>query len=45
MPTKLLFTQKFAQSIGATLGRHDRVIFKGPHPFGGDAHLNRSMAP
>ena len=40
MPTNLHFTQKFADSIVATLGCHDRVIFKGHLPFGGDGHLN-----
>jgi hypothetical protein len=34
------FTEKFASSIVTTLGCHDRVIFKGYLPFGGDAHLN-----
>jgi hypothetical protein len=40
MPTNLRFTQKFASSIVAVLGCHDRVIFKGYLPFGGDGHLN-----
>jgi len=38
MPTN--FTKKFASSIVAVLGCHDRVIFKGHLPFGGDQHLN-----
>lgn len=40
MSTNLHFTQKFAGAIVATLGCHDRVIFKGHLPFGGDGHLN-----
>jgi hypothetical protein len=40
MPTNLRFTQRFADSIVATLECHDRVIFKGYLPFGGDDHLN-----
>ncbi len=40
MPTNLHFTQKFASSIVSVLGCHDRVIFKGYLPFGGDDHLN-----
>ena len=40
MPTNLHFTQKFAESIVAVLGCHDRVIFKGYLPFGRDEHLN-----
>jgi hypothetical protein len=40
MPTNLHFAQKFADSIVAILGCHDRVIFKGHLPFSGDAHLN-----
>jgi len=40
MSTNLGFGQKFAESIIATLGCHDRVIFKGHLPFGGDGHLN-----
>jgi hypothetical protein len=35
------FTQRFAESIVATLGCFDRVIFKGHLPFGSDGHLNR----
>ncbi len=35
------FLVKFASSIIATLGCHDRVIFKGHLPFSNDAHLNR----
>jgi hypothetical protein len=34
------FTTKFADSIVSVLGCHDRVIFKGYLPFGGDGHLN-----
>jgi hypothetical protein len=40
MPTNHRFTQRFADSIVATLECHDRVIFKGYLPFGGDDHLN-----
>ena len=40
MPTNHRFTQKFAESIVAVLGCHDRVIFKGYLPFGRDEHLN-----
>jgi hypothetical protein len=40
MPTNPRFTQKFAKSIVATLGCHDRVVFKGYLPFGGDSRLN-----
>jgi hypothetical protein len=40
MSTNLHFTQKFAEAIVATLGCHDRVIFKGHLPFGSDGHLN-----
>jgi hypothetical protein len=40
MATNLGFVQKFADSIVAVLGCHDRVIFKGYLPFGGDGHLN-----
>jgi len=32
---------KFAPSILAILGCHDRVIFKGHLPFSNDARLNR----
>lgn len=35
------FTLRFSESIVATLGCFDRVIFKGYLPFGGDDHLNR----
>ena len=38
MPTN--FTQKFASSIVAVLGCHDRLLFKGYLPFGRDDHLN-----
>ena len=40
MPTSLHFTQKFADAIVATLGCHDRVIFKGHLPFGAEWYLN-----
>jgi hypothetical protein len=40
MPTNLRFGQKFADSIVAVLGCHDRVIFRGHLPFGGDQQLN-----
>jgi hypothetical protein len=36
----IVFVNKFACSIVATLCCFDRVIFKGHLPFGGDAHLN-----
>jgi len=35
------FLVKFASSIIAALGCHDRVIFKGHLPFSDEAHLNR----
>jgi hypothetical protein len=35
------FVQRFTSSIVAVLGCHDRVIFHGHLPFGGDEHLNR----
>jgi hypothetical protein len=35
------FLVKFASSIIAALGCHDRVIFKGHLPFSNEAHLNR----
>jgi hypothetical protein len=35
------FLVKFASSIIAVLGCHDRVIFKGHLPFSDEAHLNR----
>ncbi len=35
------FLVKFASSIIAVLGCHDRVIFKGYLPFSDEAHLNR----
>jgi hypothetical protein len=35
------FVERFTSSIGATLACHDRVIFHGHLPFGGDTHLNR----
>lgn len=34
------FVQKFASLIIACLSCHDRMIFKGYLPFGGDGHLN-----
>jgi len=40
-PSTIAFVTKFAASIGAVLSCHDRVIFKGYLPFGGDDHLNR----
>jgi hypothetical protein len=35
------FVERFASSIVTTLACHDRVIFHGHLPFGGDRHLNR----
>lgn len=35
------FLVKFASSLIAVLGCHDRVIFKGYLPFSAEAHLNR----
>jgi hypothetical protein len=35
------FLVKFASSIIAVLGCHDRIIFKGHLPFSDEAHLNR----
>jgi hypothetical protein len=35
------FVERFTSSIVAVLGCHDRVIFHGHLPFGGDEHLNR----
>jgi hypothetical protein len=35
------FLVKFASSLIAVLGCHDRVIFKGHLPFSDEAHLNR----
>lgn len=35
------FVERFTSSIVAVLGCHDRVIFHGHLPFGGDDHLNR----
>jgi hypothetical protein len=35
------FLVKFASSIIAVLGCHDRVLFKGHLPFSDEAHLNR----
>jgi len=34
------FCERFTSSIVAVLGCHDRVIFHGYLPFGGDKHLN-----
>jgi hypothetical protein len=34
------FVERFTSSIVAVLGCHDRVIFHGHFPFGGDEHLN-----
>jgi hypothetical protein len=41
MPVPNSFLVKFASSIIAALGCHDRVIFKGHLPFSDEAHLNR----
>jgi hypothetical protein len=35
------FVERFTSSIVAALACHDRVIFHGHLPFGGDDHLNR----
>jgi hypothetical protein len=35
------FVERFTSSILSVLGCHDRVIFRGHLPFGGDEHLNR----
>ena len=35
------FVERFTSSIVSVLGCHDRVIFHGHLPFGGDDHLNR----
>ena len=35
------FVERFTSSIVSTLSCHDRVIFRGHLPFGGDEHLNR----
>jgi hypothetical protein len=35
------FVERFTSSIVAVLACHDRVLFKGYLPFGGDEHLNR----
>lgn len=40
MPTNRRFTEQFAAAIVSVLRCHDRVIFKGYLPFGGDGHLN-----
>ena len=34
------FVERFTSSIVSVLGCHDRVIFHGHLPFGGDHHLN-----
>src|SRR5215210_6111713 len=41
MPATNSFFVKFAPSIIAVLGCHDRLIFKGYLPFSNEAHLNR----
>jgi len=41
MQTTNSFFLKFAPSIIAVLGCHDRIIFKGHLPFSDEAHLNR----
>src|SRR6185369_10671060 len=41
MPAPNAFVAKFASSLIAVLGCHDRVIFKGYLPFSDEAHLNR----
>ena len=41
MPATNAFLVKFASSIIAVLGCHDRVIFKGHLPFSDEHHLNR----
>jgi len=35
------FVERFTSSIVSVLGCHDRVIFRGHLPFGGDENLNR----
>jgi len=35
------FVERFTSSIVSVLGCHDRLIFHGHLPFGGDKHLNR----
>ena len=35
------FVERFTSSIVSVLACHDRVIFHGHLPFGGDKHLNR----
>jgi len=35
------FVERFTSSIVSVLACHDRVIFRGHLPFGGDEHLNR----
>jgi hypothetical protein len=39
MSTNPRFAQKFASAIVSVLGCHDRVIFKGYLPFGGDVAM------
>jgi hypothetical protein len=41
MHTPNPFFVKFASSIIAVLGCHDRILFKGHLPFSDEAHLNR----
>ncbi len=41
MPAPNAFLVKFASSLIAVLGCHDRVIFKGHLPFSDEVHLNR----
>jgi hypothetical protein len=41
MQTTNSFFLKFAPSLIAVLGCHDRIIFKGHLPFSDEAHLNR----
>src|SRR5437588_925862 len=41
MPAPNAFVAKFASSLIAVLGCHDRLIFKGHLPFSNEAHLNR----
>jgi hypothetical protein len=41
MHTTNAFLVKFASSIIAVLGCHDRILFKGHLPFTNEAHLNR----
>src|SRR6266436_5732846 len=41
MSSSNAFLVKFASSIIAVLGCHDRILFKGHLPFSNEAHLNR----